>query len=458
MIAAIKNMQDRFVPLYFGWAVGTLGNSLLLNAQNVMILFFMVTVLKIEPVVAGTIITASKIYDLATDPFMGAISDRTRSRWGRRRPYLFGGGILCGISFAMLFAVPAFQSDVLMYTWVIASLFLVATAYTIFNVPYLCMPAEMVDGYHDRSVLMSYRVFFISVGTYLAVSGAPALIGLLQDVMEYSPRAAYGYVGVIIGSLILIAMVGAFFGTKNAGYTERTRVELSLSEKVALFVGNKPFILFMGIKLLGLFALASILASKFFFVRYIMEQSIAIAAILGTTQFIGQLSGLPAWLRLSKAVGKKRMLVFSSIAMAAVTLTWLFSGPDESLYVYGLRGLFLGLAGGGTILGVQAILPDIMEYDYRRTGLRREGLYAGLASFIEKSAFALAAFAIGAFLSGMNFDRNLPEGAAQPDSALWAIMICTALLPTGAYLLKLILLAFFDLSEDKLKSTERVTA
>jgi GPH family glycoside/pentoside/hexuronide:cation symporter len=447
--------RRRIEPVHLGWSIGTLGVSLQLNTFNVATLFFLVTVLKIEPLIAGALITGSKLYDAFTDPLMGAISDRTRSRWGRRRPYLMLGGLGCGVTFALLFAIPPIPDQMLLYLYVAGALVLLSTAYTVFNVPYLAMPAEMIDDYHERSVLMSYRVFLISIGTFIGVSGTPALVAYFQDHLGQSPNLAYRNMGLIIGVMMTVAMVAAFFGTRQARFTERTRTGMTARRQLRLLAENKPFLLFMGIKLAGLFSLASILTSKFFFVVYIMERSIGIAAVFGVAQLIGQIISIPFWLALSRRFGKRRVLIVSSFAMTILVLTWLFSGPAEPIWVYSLRGFALGIGGAGTILGTQAILPDVMEYDYRRTGLRREGVYAGIASFIEKTSGALSAVVIGGFLSLMDFDRQLPAGE-QPESALVAIMACTALIPAGMYALKLILLKFFDLSEAKLKNATRV--
>lgn len=451
----LRSLTNRFEPLYFGWSVGTIGVSLLLNTQNVAALFFFVTVLKIEPLLAGALITVSKIYDLLTDPIMGTISDKTRTRWGRRRPYLLSGGLACGITFAVLFSVPEFQSETAVIVYVTAALLLVASAYTVFNVPYLAMPAEMVEGYHDRSVMMSYRVFFIAVATFAATAGWPVLISFLQEVRGLSQRDTYRYAGMFFGLLIAIGMMGAFFGTRNATFTEQVKTTLPLSARMRMLAENRPFLLFVGIKLTGLFAFASLLAAKFFFISVVMQRPIAIAFIFGVTSLAGQLIALPYALYLARRFGKVRVLVISSSLMIVFTLTWLFSGPTEPLWVYGLRGFLLGIAGIGTILGAQAMMPDVIEYDYRRTGLRREGVYAGIASFIEKTAFTLSALIIGGFLSFMGFDRMLaPE--EQSATAVWGVMICQTFLPIAMYALKLVFLYFYDLDEEKLKSTQPI--
>jgi GPH family glycoside/pentoside/hexuronide:cation symporter len=227
---------------------------------------------------------------------------------------------------------------------------------------------------------------------------------------------------------------------------------LPWAQQAPLLFGNAPFLLYIGLKLAGLFSLAAVLAAQLFFIVYIMQKSVALAGLYGIVQLAGQVFSIPLWLRLSRRVGKTSVLAVASAMMMLISGTWLWSGPAEPLWIYGLRGLLLGIGGAGTLLASQAMLPDIMEYGRRRSGLRREGVYAGLASFIEKIAGALSGVIIGGLLSAMGFDRTVaPE--AQPDSARWAIYICVGLIPMGMYALKLVLLYFFKLDERTLKST-----
>ena len=456
-LLSLKQYRSQPESVYLGWSVGTLGVSILLNTQNATVLFFLVTVLGIEPWLAGAIVTGSKLYDVVTDPLMGTITDRTTSPWGRRRPYLLTGGISCGLAFALLFAAPPLPSETITLVYVTGALLLLATAYTVFNVPYLAMPAEMVEDYHERSRMMSLRVMFISIGTFIATSVTPALIGLFTEVLDFGDRLAYATLGIIYGFLIASAMVAAFFGTKGANYTERVESSLGTLDRVRMVFHNKPFLLFLGIKLTGLLALASILAAKFFFVTVVMQRSISVAAIFGLATLVGQLVTVPAWLEYSKRSGKKRIVVVSSILMILMTLTWFTSGPEESLWIYGLRGFLLGAAGCGTILGVQAMLPDVIEYDYRRSGLRREGIFAGFLSFAEKLAFTLSAFLIGGYLSYMGFLKSAPP-EQQPESAVFAVFACQALLPIFMYVIKLTLLWYYDLDEAKLKAPATAAA
>ena len=237
----------------------------------------------------------------------------------------------------------------------------------------------------------------------------------------------------------------------NSRATAHVRSTISIREQLLLIWRNRPFLLYLGIKLAGLFALAAIISTQFFFVVYVLERSVSVVALFGLMQLAGKLLSIPAWLALAGRRGKAWILAASTLLFIPLAASWLPAMGGEPIWIYAVRGLLLGVASAGTLLGTQAMLPDIMEYDYLRSGMRREGIYAGVASFIEKTAYALAGIVIGAFLSVMQFDKTLPAGS-QPDSALFAIICCTALVPIGAYALKLLPLWFYDLDETKLQS------
>ena len=138
-------------PINLAWGVGSLGTITMINSVASLYLFYLVGVVKISPALAGALIFASKIVDMVSDPAMGWISDRTNTRWGRRRPYMFIASLACPIAMIMLFSVPTESGAVSIPVYVELSLVFFALALTAFNVPYLAMPAEMTDNYHERS-------------------------------------------------------------------------------------------------------------------------------------------------------------------------------------------------------------------------------------------------------------------------------------------------------------------
>ncbi len=138
-----------------GWAMGSMGTGVMIGALTGYGLYYMTNYLGIAAGLAGSLIGLSKFYDMISDPVMGQISDRTQSKWGRRRPYLLVGTIACPLTLLLLFHLPVLESGSLTITLLFLVLVLYATAFTSFNVPYFAMPAEMTSNYHERTVIMS---------------------------------------------------------------------------------------------------------------------------------------------------------------------------------------------------------------------------------------------------------------------------------------------------------------
>ena len=163
-----------------------------------------------------------------------------------------------------------------------------------------------------------------------------------------------------------------------------------------------------------------------------------------------QILSLPLWLWIAKRIEKRATYVLASWIFIGGTLTWLTTTVGEPLQITLLRSLVTGFAAGGLLLMGQSMLPDVIEYDYRRTGLRREGVFSGLYSFVEKTAFAIAPAIVGFILAAYSFDKM---ATVQPPEALRGILIVQAVLPVLYFTLSAVALYFYQLTEAKLKST-----
>ena len=277
--------------LYFGWSLGTLAMSSLLNTQTAMLMVYLISAVGVAPALAGSLVFISKIYDGVTDPLMGIISDRTNSRWGRRRPYLLAGGILAALSVIGLFSMHT-VTFVPTQVWILAMLLVAATAYTVFNVPYMSMPAEMVQDPYERSKLMSFRVAWIAVGTFVGIALAPRLVAYARDTMGVPEVEAFSMMSLITAAIILVASVACFIATRDAAATERTPMRVPFKEQARSALSNRPFLILLGIKYLGLYALSATVATNIFFVRQVMQQSEAIMLWYGLAYMVGTLTAI----------------------------------------------------------------------------------------------------------------------------------------------------------------------
>jgi GPH family glycoside/pentoside/hexuronide:cation symporter len=191
-----------------------------------------------------------------------------------------------------------------------------------------------------------------------------------------------------------------------------------------------------------------------FFFTYVLKLSDAYLGQYFLASSIAMILSQPLWLKLSKITGSKRnTYIIALILSLPAFLSWLIAEPGEpALYVY-LRAVVIGAAGGGAILMGQSLLPDTMEYDYRRTGLRREGIFAGFYTTVEKLSGAIGVAVVGAILSTAGYIQSQGTQVQQPDSAIKAIYLIMGCLPALISFLGIVALLFYRLTEDKLKST-----
>lgn len=433
------------VRLKFAWGTGALGAAVLMNGVTILILFYLVSVVGLDPGLAGTLVFISKLFDVATDPLMGVISDRARFRSGRRRPFLVVGAFLSAASFAMLFTIPEFPSQSVTAAYVLGALLLYTLGYTIFNVPYMAMPAEMTDGYHERSSLHSYRVVAISVGSSVAGALAPILLQVFGE-----GREAYRIVGILFAGIIFASMIYCYFGTREARFTFSTKTAHSMRGQIGLMLGNEPFLWLIATKALQLLGIASVGATTLFFITAYLRIPLANLGVFALINTVVTILMMPAFVWLSKRIGKRNGYMVSTAIFAVYCLSWLPAGPGEPLVWYYARAVLVGVCLGGNILLANSMLTDTIDLDARRSGMRREGIYAAMYSFVEKTAGAFGPLLVGWILQYVGFNRDLPRDAVQEPQVLFGILMGTSVLPAGLAILSMITLAFYRLDRQML--------
>ncbi len=455
--AGVGEIQpERTLPLTvcMGWGVGSLGMAVMFGLISTFALSFMTNYLAISAGLAGLLMGLSKIYDGITDPVMGVITDNTKTKIGRRRPFLLIGSFLLAVSMVLMFNVPDFSTPNGAAIYMALILLLYATAYTIFNVPYLAMPAEMTDGYHERAYLMSFRVYGIAAAGYVGYFAGPIIIDNFGG-----GRAGFGGMAWIMAGAVLLSSLACFHFTKDAPFKHKVEAApVGLKAQVRLLLQNRPFLWLMMAKLCGLLGQALSNPAKAFFFPLVLGASLTSFGWYWFAFYSAMFVSQPIWLRYGKHHGKRNVFMFALALTIFVNLSWLLASPAEPYGFTILRGILLGFLGGATLLMGQAMLPDTMEYDIRLTGLRREGVYAGVYTTIEKFAFAFGPAITGGILAGMGYIASSEGIVEQPDSAMLAVYICAAGLPALTSILGVLCLTQYDLTEAKLKATKPVDA
>lgn len=425
--------------LRLGWSAGSIGTVVILSTTSILLLFFMTSVLGMNPALAGALLFGAKLFDAVIAPMMGRISDSAATRWGRRRPFLLAGGFVSALAFLILFLPPALEGLALS-AWMVSGLLVLALGYTLFNVPYLAMPAEMTASPQERTALLSFRVAFVAIGGAL-VGFAPKVAASLGG-----GRDAWALTGAMLGALVLVAMLTAFAASARA----RATIPAPGGDRESLLVvlGNRPFVMLLIAKTLQLVGLAAMQASILFFIVQVLGVSEGVVGIYVVITTIAMLASMPLWVRLGQRFRKRDLFIAACLGYALVKLSFLLAVPGEPALLIHLRGALGGLLTGGVLLMGQSILPDAIDWDCRRSGVRREGLYAGAYSLVEKSSMALGPLLVGLILSGFGFDPQAAKaGIAQTEVAVTGVYLGAAVLPALLYALSAVPLLFYRLDE-----------
>lgn len=442
--AAGLSARDRLpTSVCIGFGVGTVGVSIMLNAVTAYFPAFMSTVLGKNTALAGSLLMGSKLYDAVADLVIGTLSDRTRSRWGRRRPFLLAGALISALSFVMIFAARP-MGDTAMIVYMLAALILYSTGYSLFNVPYMTMPSEMTGSRYERSRLLSFRTVFVSIGQLLAMAGTAALI-------SRSGGGAQGYLvmGWVMALVIGTAMLLSFFGTARAPVLEAKPVAAQAGQSHSWrgVFANRPFCLLMAAKVFQFLAFASVATASLLFMLNVLHLGYAGQMELALAQNIASALSMPGWLWLERRTGKRNAYLVGIGLMAVTAASWL-AIPEGGIGVAGLiaRGIGAGIGAGGMILLSISMLSDTFAHDRELTGLQREGLLSSIAAVIEKTSFAIGLAAIGLLLSLAHYvpttNGKLVE---QPASAVHALYACYTVIPIVFFLCNAACIWFYTL-------------
>lgn len=374
---------------------------------GVLILVFLTDVEGLSGTLAGIIIFIGKAWDAITDPFMGILSDRTRSRLGRRRVYFLYGSIPVLVSWIMLwysFGITGTTGKFIYYTF--AYIFF-STAFTIVMIPYNAILAEMTTDYNKRSAFTGVRLGF-SAAAAIICAVVPAMItGAYSD-----PKKGYLSMAVIFGIIFAASWILVYLGTWEN--IKRPNEEgFSWKDWLSVFK-NKSFRYYIKIFVSSQMAIDIIMALAVYFLNVSLRKEHLfvpiMAAILGF-----QLVFIVVFSVLAQKFNKKIPALIGAITWIAASLIIIFFSPQTpDLLIIAVCAL-IGIGAAGCNFVSWSILPDISDVDELMTGKRREGLYSGVSTFLRKMAGGLAVGGIGPMLDVFKYsEQAVMSGKIEP--------------------------------------------
>jgi GPH family glycoside/pentoside/hexuronide:cation symporter len=400
---------------------------------------FLTTVAGLSPGAVGIILLLGRVWDAITDPWMGLISDRTRSRFGRRRFWMLVGALPFGIIYFLIWYVPP-VGDALKFVYYLIVILAFNTAYTVVNVPYTSLTAELTNDYDERTALNSFRFAFSIGGSLLAGIVHGALITrFCADANACLPaESQVGYMlsAGIFGLIMIFPFLWTVFGTREPGVAQATGSSAGILSQIRMAVECRPFLFVIGIYLCSWLALQVTQNVIGFYLTFYLRRAdmfpIVLLAVQGSAMIF-----LFVWSAVSRKIGKQAVYYIGMSFWILVQAGLFFLGPDQITLAIVLAAL-AGVGIATAYLVPWSMLPDVIDEDELRTGQRREGVFYGVMTFTQKTCVGLGiAFTLQA-LQWFGFDQNALPGQ-QPESALYALRWMVGPLPTVILLIGMFL-------------------
>lgn len=425
-----------------GYGLGIFGPMLGWVAAIQYLMYFYTEVVGIDPARAGLIFLIGMVWDAITDPLVGVIADRTRTRWGRYRPYLLFGAAPYGIAIALLFTPPAGSPEIVFLAALAAHL-LFRTGYTLVYMPYTAMIARLTSDYDSRTDLTAFKTFFVFSANLAVSFGFYTLVLFFGNGEE---RAGFMPAAILVGIIAAATAWLCFAFTEESGVNVargNAKDKIPISTIAGDLFSNRPFLMvFVGVAVFGGFYGAA-LAMVPYLAKYWFNDP-AVSRTLFTTQAIFSLASIPAWLWIGHRFGKKMVWV-AGTTLAALGLIAIFVLASESV---ALTAVLYGISNAGAtgfILIFYAMTADTVDWGEWKRNRRQEGVIFGAISFANKFAAGVVTGAVGSALAWVGFVSD----AAQSDDVLTGMRMIGLLIPAAAFLVSAALMIPYPLSKDR---------
>ena len=453
-----KRRLSLWMKLLYGsgdWGISSMGMM-----RSIFYAIYLTDVVGLEPRLASFGALFGIMWDGINDPLVGIISDRIRTRWGRRRPFLLWFAIPFGLSFITLWSAPSWESQTALLIYVTLSFMLADTLQTLVGVPFLSLTPELTSDYDERTTLTSFRSFFQLVGALTVVIAAPAIVDMVLA-SGGSQQQGFMLVGAIFGGIgaIPLLLIGLFV---RETFTLEETDSLPFRATLQAAWQNIPFRYAVGIHMLNWSAVDMVAVTFPYFLLYWVARGDLLASIpifgfdlayesafFGILMFTCILC-IPFWLWLARRRNKREAYMLGMAFWVIIQLMVFTLQPRDTtslLVIAMLAGV--GVSAAYTL--PDSLFADVIEWDELRTRRRQEGIFYGIRTLIRKLTGALVIF-VTLQLLGWSGYVSPPAGTTQflqTDSALRMIRLLVS--PLGAIILcgTIVLAWLFPLSREK---------
>ena len=445
-------MKLKFKEKFF-YGLGDLSANIMFAAISFYLLYFFVNVGGLKAELASAVFLIAKFWDAFTDYLMGRISDKTKSKWGKRRVYMLFGAVPYGLAFLLLWIAPFGESaqvgKMIYYT---LAYMLFNTAWTVVYIPYNAITANMTDNYDERTSLNGIRIALANVGIILGA----ALFALFADGQESLFYKLFGNAKhAYLMSASIFAIISIVIMLLCAGNIKE-RVDDAEQNDKGFFVTLKEFFKlpeFRNVMLCYLLSMVGfdiIMAVFMFFINDSLGFSGgAMAMVFVAIPLVCAIASSFVWVKLSEKFNKHKVYTIACVYMAFVLIFAIFV-PAKNIATTILLCVFAGFGMSAIQILPYASVPDVVEVDEYVNGTRREGAYYGITQFMYKVANGVSIALVSAVLGAFGYIEST-DGTAiqQPNSALLAVRIVLGALPGVIFLISIIFSRRANLSRER---------
>lgn len=410
--------------------------------------------LHVDPRLLGVAMALMRLWDAITDPILGVISDNTRTRWGRRRPYMFVGAILSGLTFPILWFVPAGMDEMNIFLWFTVCAILFLTFQTCYTIPYTGLGFELTPDYHERTRVMEMRAY-LGTAVNLAVPWAYAFTQM--HIWNGNTLLGARWMGVTVGVVIIITGLIPVFSLRERFFNAaKDQVKTGIYKGIKMTLKNKPFLMMIMITLLTMVGARTIDFLGFYIgLYYLFDGDTAKQAILtgvsGNVAVVIAVCSVFILNKVSRRIGKRHALGLCLILLILSSFAkWIFYQPNYP-YLSILVHLFTAPSIAGFWLLIASIKADVCDDDELTTGLRREGSIGAISAWISKLSYSVTTVLAGFVLVYTGYDAA--NGAAQPVEVVNRMRWCYYFVPALTAIPALLLLIKFPISEERAHQT-----
>lgn len=419
---------------------GDIGFSLTSTIIAAYFAIYLTDVVGISPAVAAAAIFIGRTWDYINDPLVGYISDRTRTRWGRRRPFLLFGALPFGLVFTLMWWIPPFTAPVTLaiYYGILYAVF--DTASTFVTMPYFALTPELTSDYDERTDLTTTRMFFSILGSLIAFTVPLMIVDGFRP--EHADRVLL--MGGIFGLVSVLPLFGVFFGTyEREEFMQIEQPKIWKSIKAAW--SNRPFMFGLGIFLFTWVAVSIIETILLFYVKYVVQRESQSDLIMATI-FVVAIFTLPVWQWASRRYNKRLAYIIGIAFLAAVLLTMSSLNPLVPLEILLVLCALAGVGVAAAHVLTWAILPDAIEYGEWQTGERHEGMFYSLITLAQKIATSVA---VPTALLVLDVTGYVANSQTLPQSAINGIRIVAGPIPAVLMVAGILFALVYPLGREK---------